>query len=665
MNPNTFSNVKGLKLDLGPTPGSIQFDEETKQRIQAAQAAGVPEEQIQQEAIAYQMQKSQTSQTAPQEKKGFRASDLLPIAGGIIGGVGGSFIAPGAGTLIGGGAGSAAGEALRQMLEGEKADIGKIGIEGALGAIPVGKVLGGASKIAGKAVTKVIPERLMGSVFKETVGASKTALAKGESLGGAALAKGTKGTTDQIYQSAIKQISAAENELQQVLIRSKGGVKIVDIKQTVKPLITKLKDIGDTAGAKEILSRIAKLEARHGAVVPASAANKIKRGLYEEADKAYIIDKAVTPKMEGVKAIARGFKEGLEELTDIPKGKISQLNKNLAHYGREKRSMLDKMTRDERNNLIGLTDLPLAGVGLLPGGQIPAAGVYAAKKAFGSTFGKTNLAQGLSKAGEVVSKTPPIVGNIAAQSAGQALSRLPGALIEPHHDDNDINYEYNPDPQFHDATISQDINNINSAQQAVDQAVTQSSYVTGYSPEELYSAYSQAISAGDKASATQLRQMYTDETAYQKTQGGRKSLQLSDTAIKIVTDLQGASVDIQGLRSSILASNAVGPLSGFRAINPYDIDAVSLQSEIDRVRQVVGKALEGGVLRKEDEEKYKKILPTMTDSKQVALNKLDQLENKINEDLTRYSGTQQQFGKGRSSENISIEQQAAQQAIGF
>ena len=47
-----------------------------------------------------------------------------------------------------------------------------------------------------------------------------------------------------------------------------------------------------------------------------------------------------------------------------------------------------------------------------------------------------------------------------------------------------------------------------------------------------------------------------------------------------------------------------------------------LKAEIDQVRQRVGNALEGGVLRKEDEAKYKIMLATLPDDPDVALNKI-------------------------------------------
>lgn len=120
-------------------------------------------------------------------------------------------------------------------------------------------------------------------------------------------------------------------------------------------------------------------------------------------------------------------------------------------------------------------------------------------------------------------------------------------------------------------------------------------------------------------------------------QSGANYDDLSNPEINTLTQTEGALTDVANLYEAISETNIVGPLSGrVRGANPYDLNAQSLQAEIDRVRQVVSKALEGGVLRKEDEEKYKKILPTLTDTKGLALNKLKQLEEKLSEDLARY-----------------------------
>lgn len=77
---------------------------------------------------------------------------FLPMITGLLGGVGGSFLAPGVGTAAGGAAGAGIGEWLAQKFSGEDTDIGRIAGEGALGT------LGGVGRLfktvgaAGKAV---------------------------------------------------------------------------------------------------------------------------------------------------------------------------------------------------------------------------------------------------------------------------------------------------------------------------------------------------------------------------------------------------------------------------------------------------------------------------------------------------------------------------------
>lgn len=55
-------------------------------------------------------------------------------------------------------------------------------------------------------------------------------------------------------------------------------------------------------------------------------------------------------------------------------------------------------------------------------------------------------------------------------------------------------------------------------------------------------------------------------------------------------------------------------------------ESKATQGVIERVKQIIGKTLEGGVLRKEDEVKYAKILPKIGDSPDVARAKLEGLE---------------------------------------
>ncbi len=71
------------------------------------------------------------------------------------------------------------------------------------------------------------------------------------------------------------------------------------------------------------------------------------------------------------------------------------------------------------------------------------------------------------------------------------------------------------------------------------------------------------------------------------------------------------------------ASSEMGPVMGrLTGNNPYNQKAATLDAQLRTTSQMIGKYLEGGVLRKEDEEKYRKMLPVLTDTADVAKNKL-------------------------------------------
>lgn len=112
----------------------------------------------------------------------------------------------------------------------------------------------------------------------------------------------------------------------------------------------------------------------------------------------------------------------------------------------------------------------------------------------------------------------------------------------------------------------------------------------------------------------------------------------SSTVAGNLSDFQSSLDELGNLRESISSgAGTTDPLMGrLRSLNPYDTEQQTLQAAIDKTRQIVGKALEGGVLRKEDEEKYKKILPTTGDTKDVALQKIDMIQRQIASKLQNY-----------------------------
>jgi hypothetical protein len=68
----------------------------------------------------------------------------------------------------------------------------------------------------------------------------------------------------------------------------------------------------------------------------------------------------------------------------------------------------------------------------------------------------------------------------------------------------------------------------------------------------------------------------------------------------------------------------MGPILGrLKSWNPYDTEAQVLQSDVKATAQMIGKYLEGGVLRAEDVPKYEAMLPTMKDKPEVAQGKIE------------------------------------------
>ena len=120
---------------------------------------------------------------------------------------------------------------------------------------------------------------------------------------------------------------------------------------------------------------------------------------------------------------------------------------------------------------------------------------------------------------------------------------------------------------------------------------------------------------------------------------------LSDTAIKEITTTELALEGVKDLMENVkINEQYIGPISGIQSLNPYS-KARQVQADLDRIRQRVGKALEGGVLRKEDEEKYKKILATMFDTPETALYKLKQLEVDLQREVSTYKNNQLLSGR--------------------
>jgi len=120
---------------------------------------------------------------------------------------------------------------------------------------------------------------------------------------------------------------------------------------------------------------------------------------------------------------------------------------------------------------------------------------------------------------------------------------------------------------------------------------------------------------------------------------------LSNKAVEDIAITKQAVAQLADLRN-VLQENEefIGPISGLQALNPWS-EAKQAQATINLVKQRVGKALEGGVLRKEDELKYKEILAKLTDTPETAFYKVDGLIEALERDIEIYLTTQAAAGR--------------------
>ena len=116
-----------------------------------------------------------------------------------------------------------------------------------------------------------------------------------------------------------------------------------------------------------------------------------------------------------------------------------------------------------------------------------------------------------------------------------------------------------------------------------------------------------------------------------KEQEGVAGKELSQQTIKWLNEgksIPGLLTDVR----SVLDNNkeVFGPVEGFRrSLNPWDEQYRAMDSQVRMASQEFGKYMEGGVLRKEDEKKYRKMFPSGTDTPELAKNKLDIVERRL------------------------------------
>ena len=120
---------------------------------------------------------------------------------------------------------------------------------------------------------------------------------------------------------------------------------------------------------------------------------------------------------------------------------------------------------------------------------------------------------------------------------------------------------------------------------------------------------------------------------------------MSDSALTSIAESNSAMKGLDNLRQTVLDNkDMLGPIVGLAALNPYS-QSRKVQAELNVIKQRVGKQLEGGVLRKEDEIKYKEILANLYDVPDLALSKIDNMMRLLERDLKSFTDAQLMSGR--------------------
>jgi len=94
-----------------------------------------------------------------------------------------------------------------------------------------------------------------------------------------------------------------------------------------------------------------------------------------------------------------------------------------------------------------------------------------------------------------------------------------------------------------------------------------------------------------------------------------------DSATKMMDEVGGLLQEKEGL---------FGPIRGrVSTLSPWASNPRAADAQLKTAAQIVGRAMEGGVLRKEDELKYREMLPKLTDTPELARQKIENVKNQL------------------------------------
>lgn len=631
---------------------------------------------------------------AAKKKKPSLLESLLPTIGGVGGGVGGgalggalagSAILPGVGTaaggllgaLLGGAAGGAAGKAAENNATGQSLGNGVAGqaleqgvlsagplrlLRGARAATTAVKAGSGLAEAANAGGQAAAAPGVLRTLAADKLNSTADSLAQrglkmngskfntdfaartGEEVGQYARrfgvpANGVQGTINKILNPGFTAHAAA--------VQSIGDIPKADVLANIKAQVASeaaSKVPASQQFAKSVVEGANGILKNFGKTIPATELNSVKTEIAAQVNHA-ATDTASRTQNEVLNRVSSGFRGAINQAADT---RGIQVNSQLAKLGFKSKSVGD--LGEELHNLddflgqanvksrvgvgsapISLSSLPGVGAGASAGGVPGAIAGGIISQGIDSTGGRRVL----GTAADQLATKATTGGNpfgISAITRRSAPIGLAGALMNTAQRGGASN----------DMTSANAGRNNSDSNSANISPLSQNNQDMS-STNQTESPYSvdalNADVARDPAHASAYFDLFNN---YQKaTADSNSGGKTFNSAIAgHISDVQNGLNTLEQLKQLVQSPDYSGGVveGRLRSLNPFDNTYRSQQAVVDASRQIVGKALEGGVLRKEDEAKYVKILPTLQDSQEVALNKLNYIQTVIQQGLQQYQG---------------------------
>lgn len=609
------------------------------------------------------------TQSQPKKKKNFWL-DQISTAGGILGGIGGSFISPIAGTAAGAGAGSALGEAIENIITGES--VGKnVAKEAALGAVfgagPI-KLLKGAG--AGAKALATGADDVVGAASR----AAMTPLRKkaGQAALGAAddlAIKNFRFTPTQLtnfknkfgddvgtvlrkygIQNADDVSLKGIEPLQQQFDEAIGGITGVT-KESLKKNLMKRVGTLSKAGPSDTKALGGQLKKEVDAilkgrpeVIDANELNLIRR---QFDDLVNYTEKAANPARYGVnKRMADGIRETLQKAD--PTGRLKEVGRELSKL-RQLRDNVAKQGNVGRGSLpLNLPTLLGAGAGGAAGGPVGAAGMAIGTAAVNSPTGRRAAMLGAEKLGSKLAQSgskvagQSIKGIVGRQAAQNLLipRQQPETLEDALLDQSLTNSATSP-------TNTPSAMNPNSVDMMGEQYALDSEMSSPYTRENLLADVQRdPQNAEDYFKLYQMYQeVFAPPEASQKplSQGQQERADLIQALDNTENLMAGGSINYGPIGSRVEGVKAM--------FNAADPETLAFKNTVSGLRAAITKARAGASLTPGELKMLAQYTPSDTDSEQVVRSKLAQLR--------ALYGYQAPTGGGSSLEDALMQMQGA------